>query len=103
MTYDPIANTYVTDVPPCPFCGSPPRRPAIMPAGMQECSRCDFRVPAGQWERVCAALASDTADRVLRAERQRNTAFLRLRRVAGELDQVRQTLARDLAELEREL
>lgn len=97
MTYDPIANTYHDPAPPCPFCGKPPRIPAITPAVYIECSGCWLRVPAGKWHDV-ALMNTSGAD----ARRARDWALAAMHGAHNTLTAVARELARDLARLEAE-
>lgn len=103
MSFDPLSNRYHDPAPPCPFCGAPPRVPAIMPAEWTECSGrgCWFRVPIGEWGRVAAALSSTTPTRLVRAQHVRDDAIRALRMAQEDAQQLAATLAQQIATLER--
>lgn len=97
MTYDPIANTYSDGAPPCPFCGAPPIRPAILPPSYIECSSCWFRVPGGRWADSARALAGDTG---AAARQTRDAALVLLRDAQSRLATWERHLAQDIERLE---
>ena len=98
--FDPIANTYRDAVPPCPFCGKPPRTPAISPPAYIECSGCWLRVPAGQWRRIAEALSADLPTQYEAACRVRDQALATLQRHGEHIEARGASMRHDVARME---